>query len=572
MECSFSANSEVLEYHNYDCKNLVTPIKVHILHRYLKQSDYDKTKTQALIHGFTKGFDLGYRKNSPVKLTAPNLKITVGSKTELWNKVMLEVKEGRYAGPFDEIPFKNNFIQSPIGLVPKDDGKRTRLIFHLSYPRGKGLSVNDCTLEEFKKVQYKDFDQAIKLCLAAGLGCFMSKSDLMAAFRQLCLARKWWRFLVMKAQHPITKKWKYFFDKCLPFGAAVSCSLFQSFSDALAHIIRWKTHRDNINYLDDFFFVHALRRVCQHNLNLFIQLCRDINMPISLEKTTNSTTSITFLGLLIDLKRQMVFVPVDKLTKAIELIDFVLNKKSRKITLKQLQKLCGYLNFLSKAIVAGRAFTRRLYSFGSALTKPNHHLKVKKEMQYDLLAWRTFLTNQTMCGRPFFHFDLEVHSEDIGFYTDASRNQELGCGGICGRNWFIMQWEEKLIDQLQPSIAFLELYTAAIGILAWLNESLANRKVIIYCDNMSVVYMLNKTSSSCKHCMILIRIIVLHCMIHNIVLVAKHVPTNVNLFADALSRLKYREFWRLARAQSKNFTKRPTPIPEVLTNIDNFLI
>ena len=47
---------------------------------------------------------------------------------------MKEVKLGRYAGPFPTIPYEEDFIQSPIGLVPKDQGCDTRLIFHLSYP------------------------------------------------------------------------------------------------------------------------------------------------------------------------------------------------------------------------------------------------------------------------------------------------------------------------------------------------------------------------------------------------------------------------------------------------------
>ena len=37
---------------------------------------------------------------------------------------MKEVKEGRYAGPFKDNPYKY-YIQSPIGLVPKDNGKNT---------------------------------------------------------------------------------------------------------------------------------------------------------------------------------------------------------------------------------------------------------------------------------------------------------------------------------------------------------------------------------------------------------------------------------------------------------------
>ena len=47
---------------------------------------------------------------------------------------MKEVKVGRYCRPFEQIPYAN-YIQSPIGLVPKAGGKM-RLIFHLSYDFG----------------------------------------------------------------------------------------------------------------------------------------------------------------------------------------------------------------------------------------------------------------------------------------------------------------------------------------------------------------------------------------------------------------------------------------------------
>ena len=77
-----------------------------------------------------------------VRRLSPNLKLRVSNVTVLWNKVMKEVKAKRYAGSFamDNPPFEY-FIQSPIGLVPKDGGKATKLIFHLSYPRS-GQSVN----------------------------------------------------------------------------------------------------------------------------------------------------------------------------------------------------------------------------------------------------------------------------------------------------------------------------------------------------------------------------------------------------------------------------------------------
>ena len=78
---------------------------------------------------------------------------------------MKEVKLGRYAGPYDSIPFEI-FVQSPIGLVPKAGGK-TRLIFHLSYDfkQSGHKSVNYYTPDEACTVCYKDLDYAIKQLL-----------------------------------------------------------------------------------------------------------------------------------------------------------------------------------------------------------------------------------------------------------------------------------------------------------------------------------------------------------------------------------------------------------------------
>ena len=88
------------------------------------------------MNGFTNGFDLEYAGQKLRQSRANSLPFNIGNCTILWNKIMKEVKCGRVAGPFDSIPFKN-YIQSPIGLVPKVGGDGTRLIFHLSYDFGQ---------------------------------------------------------------------------------------------------------------------------------------------------------------------------------------------------------------------------------------------------------------------------------------------------------------------------------------------------------------------------------------------------------------------------------------------------
>ena len=390
---------EVLMFQNFDLESIVTPVNYTKLETLLKQAKYNASKTKFLIEGFKNGFDIGYAGPENIQRRAPNLKLRVGNETILWNKVMKEVRDGRFAGPFLQPPF-DNFIQSPIGLVPKDNGVNTRLIFHLSYPRD-GQSVNSCTPTELCSVKYPSFDEAITRCMEelqlveneTDTPIFIGKSDMRMAFRNLGLNRRSFKFLVMKARCPLDHNWYYFVDKCLPFGASISCALFQEFSNCIAHLMKFRTDRQTVNYLDDYLFACYLRSLCDDQIKQFLSLCSEINFPVSLEKTEWASTRVTFLGLLIDTILKLVCVPTDKIQKAKSAILSILDSKKRKVTVHKIESLCGYLNFLCKCVVPGRAFTRRLYAItGMQLgkdgqrfkLKQHHHVKLSQENICDL--------------------------------------------------------------------------------------------------------------------------------------------------------------------------------------------
>ena len=305
---------------------------------------------------------------------------------------MKEVKLGRFAGPFKDPPFKY-FVQSPIGLVPKDGGKDTRLIFHLSYPRS-GMSINSETPEELCTVEYPDFCEAIQRCLEEiqRHGKYsIAKSDMKSAFRNLCMKVNQFCLLVMYAISPIDGRKYWFCDKCLPFGASISCKIFQEFSNSIAHITMVHTGKVPINYLDDYFFTAFLRTLCNDQVNAFLQICSRINFPVSLDKTFWVTESLTFLSFLIDTVKQFVSIPVDKVQRAVTLIAAITSRKSRKVKVGELQKLCSFLNFLCRCIVPGRAFTQRLYShFNSSMPK-HYHVRVNEKMSSNLEMWLQFL-------------------------------------------------------------------------------------------------------------------------------------------------------------------------------------
>ena len=350
--------------------------------------------------------DSAYQGQLDVKLTAKNLPLKgIGDPTTLWNKVMKEVKAKHFAGPFTQIPFHDHYIESLIGLVPKDNGKETHLIFHLSYP--KDNSVNDGTPDELCTVKYPEFEEAIQLCIAEGKNCKISKSDKKSAFRNLCIRKEDFWLLVISCRNPDDLKMYHFFDKCLPFGHLISCNLFQHFSNSIAHVMKFCTHKDVVNFLDDYLFTSLFKHLCDQQVNLFIQICGFIGLPVNLDKTVWGTTRLVFLGLLIDTNMQMVFVPIEKIDKAKSMINAILNNKKHKATLLQMQQICGFLNFLGKCVIPGRAFTRRLYTLTTTLEgklKPHHHLTVNTEFRWDLCMWKQFLDNPTVYCRPFMHY------------------------------------------------------------------------------------------------------------------------------------------------------------------------
>ena len=85
-------------------------------------------------------------------------------------------------------------------------------------------------------------------------------------------------------------------------------------------------------------------------------LCQELRLPVATEKTVWGSTMIVFLGILLDRRRMILCVPLEKQEKALKLLNDLSGKK--KIKIKNLQVLTGYLNFLTKVIVPGRTFTR----------------------------------------------------------------------------------------------------------------------------------------------------------------------------------------------------------------------
>ena len=368
----------------------------------------------------------------------------------------------------------------------------------------------------------------------------------------------------MKAQDPTTGEWVFFVDKCLPFGASISCALFQNFSDTLCHLIefRVKVHKRITNYLDDFLFLAQTLEKCNWIIQNFLSLFQEIGVLVSMEKTEWATELIVFLGILLDGRNFVLALPVEKCTAAVNLLRNLIG--SKKSTIQDLQKLCGLLNFIGRAVFPGQTFTRRMYSkyshmvnLGGSLVnsgefkiKQHHHVRLDKEFKPDCKIWLQFLTEemQSIVCRPMVDIlGLATTSTAIKFYSDASASEKWGgFGAVLNQRWIWGDWNITFLKVCKPSIEYLELFALCAEVLTWQDQpELINCRIAIFCDNMAVVHMINSMVSSCRNCMFLLRVLVLNNLKYNQRLMAHYIDTKSNFLADALSRNQMTRFRRL---------------------------
>ncbi|KAM8945815.1 uncharacterized protein RCH25_049154 [Pelodytes ibericus] len=452
-------------------------------------------------------------------------------------------------GPFPSSPIPGLLV-SPLGVVPKKEQGKFRLIHHLSFPRGR--SVNDGIDDELCKVSYTSFDQATRWVRKMGQGALLAKTDIEAAFRLLPVHPSSFYLLGCQWEGGI------YVDKCLPMGCAISCSLFETFSSFLEWVIREESGSASIiHYLDDFLCVGppdsslclTLLRTVEHVMHRF-------GVPLSQEKTVGPTTTITFLGIEIDSVSMECRLPLDKVVDLRDIVSEL--KTARKVQLRQLQSLLGKLNFACKIIPMGRIFCRRLSLATAGIRAPHHYIRLTQEHRADLMVWDSFL--RTFNGRSLI-IDRAITNKDLNLWTDASGS--VGFGAIFEKKWCWASWPRKWFQSgWVKNLAFLELFPIVVSVILW-GPCFENKKVRFWCDNLGVVQAINNGSASSPPVIRLLKELVLICLQRNLLVQAVHVPGIKNDVADSLSRQQWERFRLLA----PGVDGEATPVPQWIWGI-----
>ena len=421
-----------------------------------------------------------------------------------------------------------------LGAVPKPNGS-VRHITDCSMPNLE--SVNNYMKSTFSTFNFHTLDDVIR---DVKPDSFMATVDLQDAYRSVPIHPEdrthfglRWNF----GDGPI-----YLTDNFLCFGSKCSAFIFNRLTDAIARYMNLQGYCC-YNYLDDFIVIgENYEMTCQAQLFL-IKTLRDLGFYISWRKLTSPTPYCRFLGIDIDAQNQKLFLPDDKIDKLHNELAFWQHKKTA--TKKQMQRLCGVLNFCCKVVRGGRVY---MFYMIQLLKVFNSRSRISLPLSFyeDISWWREFAN--IFNGQADF-FDPVANTVEL--YSDACLS---GLAAICQNDYYyakVMSCDDDDLHYVVTSthayeiyvpykhaanINVLELIAVLLALIRW-DNLLINCRVLCYCDNLQVCYNLckdktrNALSNQC------LRDIFWRCVSNNIYISPAYIPSCLNVDADYLSRL-----------------------------------
>ena len=495
-----------------------------------------------VLMGIRYGFNLGVNQGTPVSAKR-NCVTAYDQPMIIDNYLAEEIKFGSIAGPFKEAPLSPLQLNR-FGVIPKSTPGKFRLITDLSFPRD--ASVNDLIPDSEAEVSYAGITEAIDLVMKLGKGTLLAKFDLKRAYRLLPvrLEDRWLLGMRWKGQ--------FYLDLAIPFGLRSAPQIFTRFADVLQSIFKQIGGVQNIqHYLDDFLIAGPPQSaVCEADLCNCLSLAEKLGVPIAPEKPEGPSTTITYLGFILDSEKQELRLPGEKLTKIYSALDTWRDRKTG--TKRDLLSLIGLLQHCCQAVVLGRPFLRRLIDRANTVAELHHFVKLSLWERDDIKWWHTIVKSWN--GRSLFHLPKWENAPDFSITSDAAGS--IGFAAINKSEWFAGKWPT---GTGSLNIAIKELVPIVIAASIW-GHKWERKRILFRCDNAAVVALLRQGSCRDRHLAFLLRELSIIAFHKSFTLTSVHVPGHRNVKADALSRFNFQAFHSAAPDAALN----SLPIPEVL--------
>jgi len=359
---------------------------------------------------------------------------------------------------------------------------------------------------------------------------------------------------------------KYYSKRYLPFGLRTAPFLFNLFAEGFHWILGNELEKENlqaeiIHYLHDFLIILPSNQNLKAYSQRFCHLCSLVGLTIKVAKNEEGKVA-TFRGVELDTDKMLIRWPTKKLEKARIIVESALAATS--LSLIDLQRITGFLNFVTVVVPLGRTFLRWLYNM--ELHFPEHRMqgrncrrRITREAYHDLKWWQRVLARA-----PEWSIQQE-RRDTVALWSDASGTKGLGAfytrpkrGERGGKSSPNSNPETRVpvpghstsislpcyLNKNKEHINTKEMRAVEQALLLW-GKEWCGCKVIMHIDNRAVAYAISNrtirgaTMSVLRHCLL----IAAEC---DLEIEFQWISTKQNTLADALSRFDFDRITNLA--------------------------
>ena len=421
-------------------------------------------------------------------------------------------------GPFEDPPFTPWCKVSPLMTRPKNEVTERRVIVDLSFPDGGVNKYIPKNIIDGEKVEHKlpTVQQAVNTVIDIGMDrAVLASIDISRAYRNFRTCPADWPLLV------INHKGKYFIDVALPFGCRASSYFMQNVALFICRALQDKGIK-GLMYLDDLLIIADGHVDADEAYMDTLNVLRQLGLPVAPHKLLPPTREITWLGICLDLDKNSLSIPRKKMD---EMRQTILETKVMKVmSTRQLQRVVGVINHVSKAVPPARLFMCRLLEalWGAKGAK----VEVTEHMLADIKWFDKYLCD--------FNGKALIPDREPSKTIEADACLS-GFGAHDGGSYYSTPVSEKLRES--HSISRLECLNCLLSARTFIGEAERGKTVLIRCDNEATVYTYMFGRGRDSVMLACARAMWLLCATLSVNLIVQHVPGVQMQVADSLSRV-----------------------------------
>lgn len=275
--------------------------------------------------------------------------------------------------------------------------------------------------------------------------------------------------------------------------------------------------------------IGSTREECESAFRQALALLKELGWIISEDKLVFPCQITEFLGITIDSVQRTLSIKVARVEVELERLDQL--TAGSEITLQEVRKLAGRLNWLATVCPEGRPYIAGLYRSVAGHRHRRAVVHLDEEARQDTQWWRTTVAKSIEGGSDTWIRICEKGAFTLSrFLSDAT--PLWGLGIVWGGKVLTGAWTGQYMS---ADSTYLELLALVIG-LKYLGQATSNQVLLFTTDNASAAFAINKGTAPDGRLRGLIKEIAQLASRHNCRILADHSPRARLAIPDALSR------------------------------------